>query len=255
VGEGACLPKLNEQDLSLAEQKQLRRKRRGKCFVYKKKGSCPKGDACLFSHDFEPDTTKENKDKKGSSSNNNNIPNSEKDCLNWKTKGKCKKKDRGTCDFKHCPAVQKRALEKLAKKRNRTSCDNDNDTCSNRKKKRRKEKQPLSVRIFGLSYDTTQRELKDFVEKTAGHPIQSIIFPTFEDSNRSKGYCGVYFASPKAAVAAVEKCDNAELMGRWLRVQTGKSMDLEAWEQLHNKSNKPTTSNNSRVIDQSSSNY
>merc|ERR1712166_87635 len=103
----------------------------------------------------------------------------------------------------------------------------------NDKKRTRKEKQPICVRVFGLNYDTTEHEIREFIQETAGHPIKSILFPKFEDSNRSKGYCGIYFASPKAAQDAVTKCDNAELQGRWLRVQTGKSMTVDEWDGLH----------------------
>ena len=232
VGEGGCIKQ--EKDLSLAEQKQLRRKRKGKCFVYKKKGVCPKGDNCPFWHDFVPDTqqtgTTGSKDNAGSSATCTVVvPKSEKDCINWKTKGKCRKGDE--CVYKHDPEVRRKALEKIArKKRAREGADAAESTNN---PKRRKEKQPLSVRVFGLNYDTTEADVREFVESRAGHPVKSIVFPRFEDSNRSKGYCGVYFASPKAASAAVEKCDNAELHGRWLRVQTGKSMAVEQWEGLH----------------------
>eukprot|EP00535_Pseudo-nitzschia_heimii_P010629 CAMPEP_0197176900 /NCGR_PEP_ID=MMETSP1423-20130617/2678_1 /TAXON_ID=476441 /ORGANISM="Pseudo-nitzschia heimii, Strain UNC1101" /LENGTH=427 /DNA_ID=CAMNT_0042626345 /DNA_START=82 /DNA_END=1365 /DNA_ORIENTATION=+ len=227
VGEGGCIRE--EKDLSPEEQKRLKRKRKGKCFNYKKNGTCPKGEDCPFSHDFEPDVKNGNqngdKERKCIA-----VPNSEKDCINWKTKGKCKKKDR--CGYKHDPEVQKRALEKIARKK-RLRSEGGDDPDLNNTKKRRKEKQPLSVRVFGLNYNSTEADVKEFIESTAGHPVRSIVFPRFEDSNRSKGYCGVYFASPKAAKAAVEKCDNAELHGRWLRVQTGKSMTIEAWETLH----------------------
>eukprot|EP00533_Pseudo-nitzschia_delicatissima_P005507 CAMPEP_0116092090 /NCGR_PEP_ID=MMETSP0327-20121206/7852_1 /TAXON_ID=44447 /ORGANISM="Pseudo-nitzschia delicatissima, Strain B596" /LENGTH=422 /DNA_ID=CAMNT_0003583483 /DNA_START=35 /DNA_END=1303 /DNA_ORIENTATION=- len=225
VGEGGCL--LQEKDLSPEEQKKLQRKRKGKCFLYKKKGQCPKGDDCPFSHDFEPDeletTCKVVK------------ADSQKDCINWKTKGKCRKGDK--CPYKHDPQLQKRALEKKEQKKRlregRATDDDDDDETAGDSKKRRREKQPLSVRVFGMNYATTETDIKDFIETTSGHPVQSVVFPRFEDSGRSKGYCGIYFASPKAAVAAVEKCDNAELHGRWLRVQTGKSMTIEAWEGLH----------------------
>jgi RNA recognition motif-containing protein len=163
------------------------------------------------------------------------LAKSEKDCINWKTKGKCRKGDK--CVYKHDPQLQKSAFDKIAKKKRRREegggVDNDIEDHKSNKKKRRDEKQPLSVRVFGLNYDTTEADLKEWIETNAGHPVQSIIFPRFEDSNRSKGYCGVYFASPKAAKAAVDTCDSAELHGRWLRVQTGKSMTIDEWEGLH----------------------
>ena len=225
VGEGGCL--LQEKDLSPEERKQLQRKRKGKCFLYKKKGQCPKGDDCPFSHDFEPDKLLQTTCKVVK-----NKTDSQKDCINWKTKGKCRKGDK--CPYKHDPELQKRALEKKEKKKRlrEGGADDETDVLVD-SKKHRKEKQPLSVRVFGMNYATNEADIKEFIETTCGHPVQSVVFPRFEDSGRSKGYCGIYFASPKAAVAAVEKCDNAELHGRWLRVQTGKSMTIEAWEGLH----------------------
>jgi RNA recognition motif-containing protein len=53
------------------------------------------------------------------------------------------------------------------------------------------------------------------------------MFPVFEDSGRSKGYCGVLFTSPKATEKACE-LDGQELHGRWLSVQPGK-MYLKQW--------------------------
>jgi len=239
VGEGGCV--LQEKDLSPEEQKRLQRKRKGKCFTYKKKGTCSKGEDCPFSHDFQPDMDTNTKAKDATNTCAVVVlAKSEKDCINWKTKGKCRKGDK--CVYKHDLQLQKRALEKIAKKKRRREEDggvdgaNDNGddhNNSNNKKQRRNEKQPLSVRIFGLNYDTTEVDVKEWIEKHAGHPVKSIIFPRFEDSNRSKGYCGVYFASPKAAKAAVDTCDSAELHGRWLRVQTGKSMTIDEWEGLH----------------------
>jgi RNA recognition motif-containing protein len=59
-----------------------------------------------------------------------------------------------------------------------------------------------------------------------------ITFPTYDDSGRSKGYCGVLFTSPKAVEKAVA-LDGSELHGRWLRIQEGK-MYLKKWEEAEN---------------------
>ncbi|VEU38881.1 unnamed protein product [Pseudo-nitzschia multistriata] len=227
AGEGGCKPQ--ESDLGPDERKQLKRKQKGKCFVYKKKGRCPKGDDCPFSHDFEPDAT-----AGGGERCVPVVPQSQKDCINWKTKGKCRKGD--ACPYKHDPELRKKALEKKQKRQRAAAGGNDGGDDGTQAKRPRKEKQPISVRVFGLNYDTTEHDVRKFMEATAGHPVKSIVFPRFEDSGRSKGYCGVYFASPKASKDAVEKCDGAELHGRWLRVQTGKSMTVEQWEGLHHKS-------------------
>ena len=55
------------------------------------------------------------------------------------------------------------------------------------------------------------------------------MFPTYEDSGRSKGYCGVLFTSPKATEKATEM-DGSSLHGRWLSIQAGK-MYLKQWEE------------------------
>ena len=93
-----------------------------------------------------------------------------------------------------------------------------------------KEKQPLSVRVFGMNYETTENDIREFFQDCG--KIQDVTFPIFDDSGRSKGYCGVWFCSPKAVQKAVE-LDGQELHGRWLRIQAGK-MYLKQWEELHN---------------------
>lgn len=171
------------------------RKKRKKCFNYKK-NKCKLGDDCPFSHDFTPATKPmEPRDD------------SQKDCLTWKKKGKCNKKE--TCPYRHDVEVQKQALEK--------------------KKRKGSNSQPLSVRVFGLNYDTTQQDVREYFQHCG--PIMEVTFPTFEDSGRSKGYCGILFQSPKAVAKAVE-LDGKELHGRWLRVQAGK-MYLRQWEEQH----------------------
>jgi len=253
VGEGSCQVIQNKKELeellSPEEQQKLQRKRKGKCFTYKKKGKCDKGDECPFSHDFIVDTITTNilienttttgnkKQQRGSNDDKSNnkvkLPNSQKDCINWKTKGKCRKGDK--CAYKHDLKLQRKALDKKDKKKRQRDGDN-NDNDDDNKRIKRKEKQPLCVRVFGLNYETTENDIKEFIQQTNnGHEIKSILFPKWEDSQRSKGYCGIYFASPKAAQDCVTNCDNAELHGRWLRVQTGKSMTVDQWDNLHMK--------------------
>ena len=57
-------------------------------------------------------------------------------------------------------------------------------------------------------------------------------FPMYDDSGRSKGYCGVLFTSPKSVEKAVA-LDGSELHGRWLRIQEGK-MYLKKLEEAEN---------------------
>mmetsp|Transcript_24406 Transcript_24406/g.30034 ORF Transcript_24406/g.30034 Transcript_24406/m.30034 type:complete len:198 (-) Transcript_24406:40-633(-) len=140
----------------------------------------------------------------------------EKDCINWKSKGKCRKGDK--CPYKHDEAVRDACLEK--KKRKAKGSGNQN------KRGRSDNPQPLSVRVFGLNYDTKEEDVREYF-KDCG-PIREMTFPTYEDSGRSKGYCGIFFTSPKATEKACE-LDGQELHGWWLSVQPGK-MYLKQWE-------------------------
>jgi hypothetical protein len=195
IGEGGCLEKKDSSGDKRSTQK---------CFSFKTKGKCKLGDKCPYSHDFEPKKSecipikKEAKDKV---------------CINWKTKGKCRKKDK--CPYRHDEDVRQAFLDKKAKKESKKRGRED------------KVKQPLSIRVFGLNYDTTEEDVREYF-KDCGK-ISEITFPTFEDSGRSKGYCGVLFVSPKATEKACE-LDGQELQGRWLSVQPGK-MYLRQWEQ------------------------
>lgn len=207
TGPGACVEvKANDTD----------KKKKGKCFAFKK-GKCDKGDACPFSHDFEIKATASKESEKKL-----DIPKSEKDCISWKTKGKCGKGD--SCPYRHDPELLKKV--ELKKKRKRAEKAENGD--------KPKQKQPLSIRVFGLAYDTTEQDVRDFFQDCG--KIQTITFPTFDDSGRSKGYCGVWFSSPKAVAKAIE-LDGKELLGRWLSIQAGK-MYLKQWEEHHNNSNK-----------------
>ena len=193
VGEGSCI---STSSMSYSDKMKKRN-----CFSFMKTGKCKRGDQCLFSHDcYKPKCvvikSNETNDKKENKEN--------KDCINWKTKGKCRKGDK--CPYKHDPIIQQKAL---------------------RKRKREKKRQPLSIRIFGLNYETTENQVYKCFEECG--KIVEITFPKFEDSGRSKGFCGILFQSPKAVEKAIEK-DGMELDGRWLRVQAGK-MYLKQWEE------------------------
>jgi RNA recognition motif-containing protein len=198
IGEGGC----EEKKSSTEDDK----KSKQKCFAYRTKGICKLGDKCPYRHDFEPNKKTSRKPTSKSEE--------EKDCINWKTKGKCRKGDK--CPYRHDEAVREMLLAKKEKK-------------TDKKKRGREEKmpQPLSVRVFGLNYDTTEEDVRAYFEHCG--IIKEITFPTFEDSGRSKGYCGILFVSPKATEKACE-LDGQELHGRWLSVQPGK-MYLKQWEQ------------------------
>ncbi|KAG7358722.1 RNA-binding protein [Nitzschia inconspicua] len=219
VGPGGCLS--NEKDELNETERQ--RKKKGKCFAYKK-GKCSKGDECSFSHDFEPDVKGESSEEIAAKDKAKTKSNDQKDCINWKTKGKCRKGDK--CVYRHDPELLKKALTKKAKNKRKRDEGMDGENG----KQAKKEKQPLTIRIFGLSYACTEDDVRQFFEECG--IINKILFPKFEDSGRSKGYCGIWFASPKAVAKALE-LDGTEFQGRWLRIQSGKSMELKEWEDLH----------------------
>jgi RNA recognition motif-containing protein len=200
-GDGGCIQKPEESSSGAKEKKQ-------KCFAFKK-GKCMLGGACPYSHDFEP--------CESSKQTGGTIPHGEKDCINWKTKGKCRKGDK--CPYRHDDEVREAALAKRKRKMEDSSED-----------KPQKIRQPLSVRVFGLNYDTKEEDVRQLFSSCGA--IAELTFPVFEDSGRSKGYCGLLFQSPKAVAKAIE-LDGKELHGRWLRVQEGK-MFLKKWEEHHN---------------------
>jgi hypothetical protein len=207
AGPGACLPVVTDEAAT-------KKKKRTKCFAYKK-GKCTKGDDCPFSHDFDPVSLK----PKDNSDLSRSVPQSEKDCINWKTKGKCRKGD--DCPYRHDPEL----LEKVEAKKKKRKREEQGVDAPNAKK----EKQPLCIRVFGLAYETTEEDIRAFFEECG--KIQDVSFPTFDDSGRSKGYCGIWFSSPKAVAKAIE-LNGKELLGRWLSVQAGK-MYLKEWEANH----------------------
>jgi hypothetical protein len=174
-----------------------------KCFAFKK-GKCKAGDACPYLHDVTSTSIEKlfvAKDK------------SDKDCISWKTKGKCRKVD--TCPYRHDESVRTAALDK---KRRRAHGTDHHEA---------KNKQPLWVRVFGLNYETTENDVKEFFRDCG--KVEELSFPVWEDSGRSKGYCGVRFQSPKAVSKAID-LDGSELQGRWLQVQAGR-MYLKQWEE------------------------
>lgn len=221
VGPGSCRVVTSENDAASKKKKQ-------KCFAFKK-GKCPRGDDCPFSHDFVADQTI-TKVKKCTEATPDEPKTDTKDldkhCINWKTKGKCRKGDK--CPYRHDETLQKLALEKKnEKKRQRDTTSHEQGEEDEETHKNKKPKQPLSVRVFGLNYDTTEQDVRDFFQHCG--PIVEVTFPTYEDSGRSKGYCCVLFQSPKAVDKAIE-LDGQELFGRWLRIQSGK-MKLRQWEE------------------------
>ena len=210
-GPGAC-------SVPVAKPADDESKKRGKCFAFKK-GKCIKGDACPFTHQVQMPSIQMEEP-------NTSIPKSERDCLSWKSRGKCSKAD--NCPYRHDPKYIKKVEEKRKRKREAQEGNTKSSTAPD-ESGNKKQKQPLCIRVFGMAYDTTPEDIKAFFQDCG--KIQRMEFPTFEDSGRSKGYCGIWFSSPKAVEKAVE-LNGQELLGRWLSVQAGK-MYLKEWEANH----------------------
>lgn len=178
---------------------------------------CPYGAKCKFIHDGEGGLLeKGGTEKKKKTKVIVRKEAKDKDCINWKTKGKCRKGEK--CPYKH----DKAAREAFLKKKEMKSSEKKE---SEKKRKRSANPQPLSVRVFGLNYETTENDVREYFKHCG--PIREITFPVFGDSGRSKGYCGVLFTSPKATEKAC-LLNGEQLHGRWLSVQAGK-MYLKQW--------------------------
>ncbi|KAL7543199.1 hypothetical protein ACHAXR_012481 [Thalassiosira sp. AJA248-18] len=216
-GDGGCVTDAKKGGDEASQKKKQ------KCFAFKKSGKCKLGDECPYSHDVVVTSKTESGAAGGTGEDNQQAKGKAKvksqiDCINWKNKGKCRKGEK--CPFRHDEAIRDKVL---AKKKG-----NKDDNSAKRKRDETKIRQSLSIRVFGLNYETTQEDIRKFFAHCG--PIMEITFPTFEDSGRSKGYCGVLFQSPKAVQKAVEM-DGNELQGRWLRIQEGK-MYLRKWEEV-----------------------
>lgn len=199
VGEGGCSTTTSNGDDAVTS-------------VTNKKTKTKKTKHNKDDDNMKTTTTKEEKDK------------SQIDCINYKNKGICRKGDK--CPYRHDANSLRNNKKKKQQQLPTTSNTMDDSTTITIKKR-----QSLSIRVFGLNYTTTEQDLHDYF--TYCGKIMEITFPTYEDSGRSKGYCGVLFTSPKAVEKAVA-LDGGELHGRWLRIQEGK-MYLKKWEEAESK--------------------
>lgn len=216
IGDGGCIT---------STEADAKKKKKQKCHSFRTKGKCALGEKCPYSHDFickkvHAYIIDSESNKDSSTSMTTPKDKKDKDCINWKTKGKCRKGDK--CPYKHDEAILQALILKKENKEKRA--------LEEKKKKNKNDKtpQPLGVRVFGLNYDTTEKDVREYFEHCG--KIREITFPTFEDSGRSKGYCGILFTSPYATEKACE-LDGHDLHGRWLSVQPGK-MYLRKWEDM-----------------------
>jgi RNA recognition motif-containing protein len=245
VGDGACGgPVVSASSSASTAQTTLRAKT--KCWEYLKKGSCRQGDDCLFWHSPPEEqcttitgvaTTTTTSSSVVVDKEKTKRPDSEKDCINWKTKGKCRKRETTTCPYRHDDSVRGKVLAKKQAEQQQTNMkrpmkagsENESLDGGPPTKKKKKTKQPLSVRVFGLNYESTMTDVQDLFADCGA--IQKVTFPTFDDSGRSKGYCEVLFTSPQAVDQAL-LLHETELHGRWLSVQAGKMLERQ-WQDNH----------------------
>ncbi|KAL3766445.1 hypothetical protein ACHAWU_007480 [Discostella pseudostelligera] len=207
------------------------------CFNFKKSGKCKAGDDCPFLHDINVTTTKTKHREEEGAEVGKQKDKSQIMCINWKNKGKCRKGEK--CPYRHGNSNDPiRGTVVVGKEEGKVANEEIDDgvqtTADTKEKKRKrkenKQRQSLSIRIFGLNYNTTPDDVRTLLQQCG--PIMELTFPTFEDSGRSKGYCGVLFQSPKAVEKAI-LLDGCELHDRWLRIQEGK-MFLKKWEEVEN---------------------
>ena len=232
TGEGGCASTvvLTPEEL---EKRNTLKKKKIKCFAFRK-GKCKLGDKCPYSHDFDPKAVKKKKKDKnadvtGFESNDmsSSKGSDQKPCFNWQKKGKCRKGD--SCPYLHETAEEMKARERHKKDRKGPS--------QNKKRKRQEasvstkswssirpgdsyDAEPGQVRVFGLPYSTTEEDIRTFFSSCPG-TIETLDMPLWEDSGRSKGFCGLKFSSEEGVKAALV-LDGKELGGRWLRIQRGK---------------------------------
>ena len=200
TGEGSCT------EIKVKTTKQT------KCFNFKK-GKCKLGDKCPFKHVI-PAT--DSKSTATSTSTTSSASDADKPCFNWRKKGKCRKGD--ACTYKH-ETVEEMNVEKNKKVKK--------DKKSSKKRKRQETAQkesgsnyaPLYVRVFGLAYTSTEADLRAFFGKCG--TIVELIFPLWEDSGRSKGFCELKFMSEENVDRAIA-LDKSTLEGRWLQIQRGR---------------------------------
>jgi RNA recognition motif-containing protein len=237
AGEGGCIPTVDAGATA---------KRRGRSRGGKKDGENDGGKGARTATGTSNDGVGGAKEEREKEKDRSRI-----DCINYRNKGKCRRMS--TCPYRHDPSALRGKSRARAMRTGDASVDDDakedkgdgegggggagvrdnGDDVETRKGGGRgsadnvKVRQSLSIRVFGLNYDTTEKDVRDFFANCGR--IMEVTFPLWEDSGRSKGYCGVLFTSPRAVMKAIE-LDGMELHGRWLRVQEGK-MYLRRWEE------------------------
>ena len=221
-GEGGCAPSATATPEEQARKKR-EKKKKIKCFAFRK-GKCKLGDACEYSHDFCPKALKKKK-KAAASTSDEAAANDQKPCFNWMKKGKCRKGDK--CPYLHLTAEEIAARgRKKDKKRNKKRKRDGAGGASQRaswsaiRPGDSYDAEPGQVRVFGMPYTTTEDDVRAFFSSCPG-TIDELDMPLWEDSGRSKGFCGLKFSS-EAGVEAALALDGQEMGGRWLRIQRGK---------------------------------
>jgi RNA recognition motif-containing protein len=75
--------------------------------------------------------------------------------------------------------------------------------------------------INGLSYETTENEILDFIQEKLSITVNHINLPKYQDSNRNIGYCHVTLDSKEEA-ESVMSLNGEYLGGRYLKIEWGK---------------------------------
>ncbi len=78
----------------------------------------------------------------------------------------------------------------------------------------------MSVYVGNLSYDVSQSDLKQVFEEYGS--VSRVSLPMDRDTNRPRGFAFVDMSSKEEEAAAIEALNEAEWMGRSLRVNEAK---------------------------------
>ena len=78
----------------------------------------------------------------------------------------------------------------------------------------------MSVYIGNLSYDVTQEDLKQVFEDYG--TVSRVSLPMDRETNRPRGFAFVDMSSKEEEAAAIEALNEAEWLGRTLRVNEAK---------------------------------
>ena len=97
----------------------------------------------------------------------------------------------------------------------------------------------MSIYVGNLSYDVSQGDLRQVFEDYGS--VSRVSLPMDRETNRPRGFAFVEMSSKEEETAAIEALDEAEWMGRSLRVNEAKPRE-------NNRSSRSSAWNNSKSM-------